>query len=421
MVTNVFTPHVGGVARSVQGFTDEFRRRGHRVVVVAPLFEGAAEHETDVVRFPAIQHYSPGDFSIPVPVPGRLSVVLHDFHPDVVHSHHPFLLGDTALRIAATHGIPIVFTHHTLYEQYTHYVPGDSPRLKGFVIDLVTGYCNLCDAVVAPSQSIGDLLRTRGVTVPVAVIPTGIDVATFSSGDGAGFRRRMGIPENSFVVGHVGRLAAEKNLSFLGEAVATFLVRHPRARFLLAGEGESKPEIQGLFADRGLADRLHVAGHLGPSELAAAYKSMNVFAFASQSETQGLVLVEAMAAGVPVVAVDATGVREVLRDRINGRMLSHENRDEFVDALAWIASLNETSLAELRMEIANTATAFSMSSTAETTLSLYHRLIVAGRQHKPTDGSLWETARRRIKEDWKILRNIAHAAGTAVRPHRKSP
>ena len=236
MVTNTFTPQVGGVARSVQGFSSEFRRRGHRVLVVAPAYEETPADEMDVVRIPALPHFSGSDFSLPMPVPGRVAAAVRAFGPHIVHSHHPYLLGDTALRVAARHGIPVVFTHHTLYENYVHYVPVDSPRLRRFVLDLATGYCNLCSAVIAPSESVAGLLAERGVQVPVEVIPTGVDLPHFAIGDGSAFRAREGIPQESFLLGHLGRLAQEKNLRFLATAVALFLRRHPEARFLLVGK-----------------------------------------------------------------------------------------------------------------------------------------------------------------------------------------
>jgi 1,2-diacylglycerol 3-alpha-glucosyltransferase len=117
MLTNTFTPHVGGVARSVQGFTEEFRRRGHRVLVAAPVFKNTPKDEQDVVRFPAVQYFNGSDFSLPVPAPVRLVSLLRRFHPEVVHSHHPFLLGGAALCIAAARKLPLVFTHHTMYDK----------------------------------------------------------------------------------------------------------------------------------------------------------------------------------------------------------------------------------------------------------------------------------------------------------------
>jgi glycosyltransferase involved in cell wall biosynthesis len=191
MLTNTYAPHVGGVARSVEGFAGEFRKLGHRVVIAAPIFDGAPKEERDVIRFPAMQRFNGSDFSVPLPVPGKLSSALRKFPPAVVHSHHPFLLGDTALRVAAGRKIPIVFTHHTLYEKFTHYVPGDSAKMKRFIVELVTGYCNLCDGVIAPSRSVAELLRLRGVKTRIATIPTGVDLEAFGKGDGRPTRCQM--------------------------------------------------------------------------------------------------------------------------------------------------------------------------------------------------------------------------------------
>ncbi|MDH3771224.1 MAG: glycosyltransferase, partial [Nitrospirota bacterium] len=215
MLTNTYIPHVGGVARSVEAFARHYRRLGHRVLVVAPVFEDQPKDETDVVRIPAIQHFNGSDFSVVLPVSGLLTDSLDRFQPDIVHAHHPFLLGMTALRIARFGELPLVFTHHTLYEQYTHYVPGDSPALKRFVIELGTRYANLSDQVIAPSESIAALLRQRGVVAPMTVVPTGVEIERFAKGDGRRLRDRLGVAEDGLVVGHLGRLAPEKNLAFL--------------------------------------------------------------------------------------------------------------------------------------------------------------------------------------------------------------
>lgn len=414
MVTNTFTPHVGGVANSVRRFTEEFRRGGHRVLVVAPEFEGAPRTERDVVRIPAVQRFNGSDFSVPVPVTRRVSTALKAFPPQVVHSHHPFLLGDTALRVAASREVPVVFTHHTMYEKYTHYVPGDSPKLKRFVVDLTTGYCNLCDAVIAPSETVADLLARRGVTASVAVIPTGVDLAVFEGADGAAFRRGAGIPEGAFLVGHVGRLAPEKNMGFLAEAAAGFLARRPGARFLLVGEGASKEEVLATFDRHGLSGRIHTRGVLQGRELASAYRAMDVFAFASLTETQGMVLTEAMAAGVPVVAVDAPGAREVVRDRENGRLVPRPDADAFREALRWVAELSPGERRGVAEGVAATAREFSMPRSAAKQLALYETLAGTRRPSRKIETSLWTSARKLIAEEWKILRNIARAAGEAV-------
>src|SRR5690606_22992623 len=163
LFTNTFTPHVGGVARSVEAFAAEYRRRGHRVLVVAPECPNTPEDEEDVFRIPAIHKLDASDFSWALPIPSGLHDALEDFQPDIVHSQHPFLLGNTAVRIARSHGLPLVFTHHTLYEQYIHYFPGELGLFRRFIVELATRYANLSDQVFAPSESVRDILLQRGV------------------------------------------------------------------------------------------------------------------------------------------------------------------------------------------------------------------------------------------------------------------
>jgi 1,2-diacylglycerol 3-alpha-glucosyltransferase len=129
-----------------------------------------------------------------------LSERLAEFRTDLIHTHHPFLLGDTALREASTRQVPLVFTHHTLYENYVHYLPVDGEAMAEFAADVATRFANRCTAVVAPSQSVSDLIRSRGVTVPVHVIPTGIDTQTIATGRSPQARDRWDLP--SACAGH---------------------------------------------------------------------------------------------------------------------------------------------------------------------------------------------------------------------------
>jgi glycosyltransferase involved in cell wall biosynthesis len=413
MMTNTYLPMLGGVARSVAWFSEAFRQQGHRVLVVAPTFENMPHHERDVVRMPALQKFNGSDFSVRIPIPGLVDDALDEFRPDIVHSHHPFLLGDTALRVAALYDLPIVFTHHTMYEQYTHYVPGDSPAIKRFVIRLATEYANLCDHVIAPSESIADVLRQRGVTVPITSIPTGIDKNRFATGDGAAARRQYGIDASAFVVGHVGRLAPEKNLALLARAVAQFATSHPHAHFLVVGKGPSEEDIQSIFAERGLSDRLHMTGSLDGQPLTDAYHAMDVFAFASKSETQGMVLAEAMTAGSPVVAIDAPGAREVVRDGENGRLLPTEDESEFAAALSWIHSLPQDQRSAMCQTARKTAEEFAMPRCAERVLEIYQSLIAAG-AFQTIDDAPWSTILRCIEEEWNIWTSVRHAVTDAL-------
>ncbi|HVJ44760.1 MAG TPA: glycosyltransferase [Luteolibacter sp.] len=412
MFTNTYLPHVGGVARSVKTLEDECRKLGHDVRVIAPESD-AADESPDVLRVPAIQNFNGSDFSVRLPFPNKIRDFIDEFQPDIIHSHHPFLLGDAALREAWKSGVPIVFTHHTLYERYTHYVPLDSDALKRVAIQLATEYCNLCTHVIAPSDSIAKLLLERGVKAPVTSIPTGIDTQTFSSADGAGFRARYGISSEQTVIGHVGRLAEEKNLGFLAEAVGEVLERHPDAVFLLVGDGPAKEAVEARIP----AGRIIATGSLHGQDLADAYAAMDIFAFASQSETQGMVLAEAMAAGVPVVALDGPGVREILFNDRNGVLLDGDaDSASFADALSRLISEHEFR-GSCSEQAAIVSEEYDRAATTARIIDLYESLI-AGNHREPEDSGPWDRLLNGVQIEWEIAaaRISAVAAVVSITP-----
>ena len=403
MMTNTYLPMVGGVSRSVAGFTEACRAAGHQVLVVAPTFLDQPPSEEGVVRLPAIQRFHGSEFSVGLPLPGTLLPMLERFRPDIIHAHHPFLLGDTALRSAAHFNVPAVFTHHTMYEQYTHYLPGDSPAMRQFAAALATEFANLCDHVIAPSRSIADILRSRGVRVPITAIATGIAFERFSAGQGSRGRAACGVPPGARVVGHVGRLAVEKNLPFLAGAVARVLQAQPDAWFLVVGSGPAAAEVRLACLAAGVDDRLRLTGTLDNQELADAYAAMDVFAFASLSETQGLVLAEAMASGTPVAAIDAPGARDVVVDGMNGRLLAEPDEAAFAAAVAELLDLPAARRADYRREARATAAALAMPACAGQVLRLYESLLGRGHRGLGGDPSLWAAAMRRLDEEWNLL------------------
>lgn len=420
MMTNTYTPHVGGVARSVSAFTEGFRDRGHRVLVVAPVFPDMPADEPDVVRIPAIQNFNGSDFSVVLPVPGQLDEALDAFEPDIIHAHHPFLIGSTAMRVAAGRECPLVFTHHTLYEAYTHYVPGDSTALKRFVVALSTSYANSADQVFAPSESVAGLLHERGVVSPMDVVPTGIDRAAFSGGDRAAGRQRLGIDAGARVIGHVGRLAEEKNLGYLAAALVAAAQQDPAVVCLVVGDGPAGERIDAIFAGADLADRLVRPGALALPALADAYAAMDVFAFASLTETQGLVLAEAMTAGVPVVALDASGAREVVNGD-NGVLLPEDaDQTTFARALLDWATVTGAARDRLRQALAETATAYSLSSCVDRALALYAARCAERDSHRAplrdAAREAWQRNLRRVQAEWAVIRGMARAAGKALGP-----
>jgi len=420
MFTNTYLPHVGGVARSVHTFACDLRKRGHRVLVVAPSFPDASEEiDPNVFRVPAVQNFNGSDFSARIPIPFLLKKSIDEFQPHLIHSHHPFLMGDAALRTATRLGLPLVFTHHTLYERYTHYVSIDSAAMRRFVINLSTHYANMCTTVVAPSISVARLIKERGVISPITEIPTGIDLKFFQNGRGELFRQNNSIDPSSPVMGHVGRLAPEKNLAYLAEAIVQVLKQHSDSVFVVVGEGPSSTTIIDKARSAGVKSRLVMAGSLTGAALADAYCAMDLFVFASTSETQGMVLVEAMAAGMPVVAIDAPGAREVVKDRINGRLLPEDTTpDKFAQAAEELF-LDPAFRRNYSNEAARTAARFSREASAERLENLYIEALEheQPRLEKPEQESFvrWSRLLDSIKVEWELLRKKAAAAAMAVK------
>lgn len=418
MMTNTYLPHVGGVARSVSTFADEYRKRKHGVLVVAPEFEGKPllkRQAAIVERVAAIQNFNGSDFSVRLPLAATLSKRIDEFAAEIFHAHHPFLLGDTALRLASSKNVPVIFTHHTRYEDYTHYVPFDSPTLKEFAINLSTEFANLCDGVIAPSESLAKLIKKRGVTTLIRVVPTGIDVKSFAGGDGARFRKKLKIPAKAFVIGHVGRLAPEKNLKYLAESVALFVKTVPAARFLVIGGGPSEDAIKKVFAKHGASAQLVLAGkHTGPA-LNDAYNAMDVFAFASFSETQGMVLAEAMAAGRPVVALNASGVREVVRHEVNGFMLPARTPAKiFAAHLARLHAEPKTRQA-FSKAARRTAQEFSREHCAELALAFYDEIRKSTRRDRLINQqNPWGAFLDRMNMEWNLIAKKFQAIGQAL-------
>jgi 1,2-diacylglycerol 3-alpha-glucosyltransferase len=401
------------VAKSIKTLEDGCRNAGHDVRVIAPEFDGA-DVSPHVLRVPAIQHFNGSDFCVRLPVPNVIRDFMDDFQPDIIHSHHPFLLGDAALREAWKMRIPIVFTHHTLYERYTHYVPLDSAALKRVAIQMATEYCNLCDLVIAPSESIAKLLHDREVSVPIKVTPTGIDTEAFSKGNGWRCRKKLGIPAACSVIGHVGRLAKEKNLHYLAEAVAACLEDEPKAVFLLVGDGDSHEEMLEVLLEKVEPSRIYHPGKMTGSDLIDAYAAIDVFAFTSQTETQGMVLAEAMAVGKPVVALDGPGVREIVRDNVNGVMLdSHAEAGAFSEALLRLLR-DPDLLRDLAGHARESAKEYDVHCCVQAMIDNYEELVARNHQGKPEDLTQWDRVLSGIEIEWELFAAKVSAAAAAL-------
>ncbi len=411
LATNTYPPHPGEVACSVERFARVFREKGHRVLVLAPEDKDAPDNETDVLRIPAIQNFNGSDFSVRLPIPSGLFAGIDRFQPDLVHSHHPFLVGDTALRIAAHWGLPMVFTYHTRYERYAPYVPPGSRALKRFSRSLAVEYANLCHQVVAPGAGIARIIKEEGVDTPVRVVPTGVALQRLAGGDGIAFRRRYGLGAADFVLGYVGRLASEKNVMFLTAAVTAFMKKKPRTRMVMVGSGPLEVEIRRRFSRTNLQDRLILTGDLSDDDRADVYAGLDLFVFASTAETQGVALAEAMAAGVPVVALSAPGPEDIVVHRRNGYLVARRRPAAFSGAMQNYYDLEKSNRELMRQAARQTARAYDHHRCAEQMLAVYRNCRDSLREPPVAEDSLWEKTLRQIEMEWTLLTSKARAAG----------
>jgi glycosyltransferase involved in cell wall biosynthesis len=339
---------------------------------------------------------------------------LGNFKPDIVHTQHPFLMGDTALRLAHAHNVPLVFTHHSLYEENIHCMPWALETIKKFMIRISTGYANLCDTVIAPSESVAELIKERGVKSPIVVIPTGLHLDEFT-GTSNNFREETKIPEKTFVAGYVGRLAEEKNLPFLIRGVTPFLKKEKNALFLVVGSGPMEETISRYFNELGLGDQLRFAGEMKGNKLIEAYQAIDVFAFSSQSETQGMVLDEAMAAGTPVVAVDAPGVRDIVIDKMNGRLVATENEEDFSDALKWVFDQTPPERKKLIEGAKETAKKYSVEKSATKALAVYESLKSKETARRSSEEKETLSFFRHMNAEWDLFYNFSKSMMGALR------
>ncbi|MGH7393479.1 MAG: glycosyltransferase [Candidatus Rokuibacteriota bacterium] len=323
LFTNNYLPFCGGVTTSVETLRRGLEARDHEAWVFAPRMPAAAAAPR-VVRYPSWPAATYPEFALAIPVSRRITRLVRALDPEVFHAHHPFLLGPAARRLSRRAGRPLVFTYHTRYEKYAHYVPLRRGVVEAAAVALSTRFAARADAVIAPSAVIRDELRGRGVTTPIAVVPTGVDLSRFTPGDGLEARRALGLPEDEPVVLYVGRLDREKSVERVLAAFERVAGTLPRCRLLLVGRGTQAAALARHAASLPVGDRILFLGARPHGALPPCYRAADLFLFASETETQGLVLAEAAACGLAAVAVTAPGCDEVVRDGETGVLTKAE-------------------------------------------------------------------------------------------------
>lgn len=322
--TDSWYPYVSGVVRSIETFRQELARQGHEVLIFAPSYRDQVP-EPGVFRFPALPAPTNKGFVLSLPFAPRVGRLLRELAVDAVHCHSPFLLGGVGARWARRLKIPLVFTHHTLYDQYTHYVPLFPELAKRVVLVFARRFCNRCDLVITPTRVVADRLSGFGVTAPLRAIPTGVRLEEFQGTDRNWLRAELGLGSGEKIVLCVARLGREKNLELLIRSFSLIHREIPESHLVLVGLGPLRADLARLAAVLGLKTRVHFLDRvLTRTEIANCYGGADLFLFASVTETQGIIVNEAQAAGLPVVAARAFGVAEMVTEGADGFLAEPE-------------------------------------------------------------------------------------------------
>jgi 1,2-diacylglycerol 3-alpha-glucosyltransferase len=320
-----YPPVVNGAATAISLLVRALRDR-HEVVVYAPRFPGHKDRDEDVRRFPSYRLPPEPEYPLAIPLSGSLFGEFLRAGFDVVHTHSPFTLGQLGRRWAGRARLPTVTTYHTLYTEYTHYAPWVPASLaRRSIIGISRRYCNRCQAVTVPTEPIREVLKEYGVDRPVEVIPTGVPFGEPPTPDPDFPRAALDIPTDAPIVLYAGRLAKEKNLGLLFRSFRKLREAAPGAVLLLAGAGPWEAESRQRVGELGIAAATRFAGVLDQRRLALCYADAQVFGFPSLADTQGMVLVEAKAAGLPSVAVDAYGPAVVVRNGVDGLLVPNDD------------------------------------------------------------------------------------------------
>lgn len=325
--TNTYFPVMSGVVRSISTFREAQEKLGHNVFVFGQDAPGHVDTEPFVFRYPSL-NIPIRNYPATIPVSPYIDWVLPILKLDIIHAHHPSPMGTAASDKAEKLGIPLVFTHHTRYQDYANSMGLPEDMVRELIERQLADYMQKCQHIIVPSMSIKQMVEeTYGIRERVTVIPTGIDLQPYQDADGRPVRHKQGWDSDQRVVISVGRLAPEKNFTTLIEAMAIVIQKHPNVRLALIGDGPDKSSLEKLARKLNIANKVDFIGRISFEDIPSYLKAADFFAFASVTETQGLVTMEAMAADLPVVAVEASGTSDIVEHEKDGLLTPNTSQD----------------------------------------------------------------------------------------------
>jgi glycosyltransferase involved in cell wall biosynthesis len=380
MFTDNYFPFVGGVPISIRRLSQALRARGHRVVIFAPQYPQGTESEYDVVRCKLFYYHKKGIFQFPCTntLSPMIEKAFKDYHFDLIHVNHPFMMGRKGLALGKKYNLPVIFTYHTRIDQYAENIPFLRMIFKNILSHrMVRKFAQKCTGIIAPTKTAKEYLENIGVSRAKAVLPTGVDFDEYNKTTPEQIREisETYAPVHEVLLCSASRLAVEKNIDFLVRGLALVKER-TSVKFvcMMLGDGPEKESIQTLIDEYGLAEQIVLVGQVSPQRMAAHFQAADLFVFSSLSETQGMVLLEAMAGGCPVVCIRSSGTDDVVRDGYNGYKTG-DDLSAWADKVVLLLE-NQALLQEMGTNAESFAQSFSEEKMAERVEAFYKKCII---------------------------------------------
>ncbi|MBS9337837.1 glycosyltransferase family 4 protein [Fructobacillus parabroussonetiae] len=333
LFTDTYFPQVSGVATSIQTLKDALEEQGHDVYIFTTTDPKVDKHtpEEGIYRFSSLPYFGFKDRRLTFRGLIQAVEIARELDLDIVHTQTEFSLGLIGKYVARRLKIPAVHTYHTMYEDYTHYVARGMLLKPSAVSHLVKAYLKSMDGCIAPSERVKESLLSYGVDdIPIPVIPTGVAVKELGAGK-EDLHAKYGIKPGTPVALSLGRLAFEKNIAMTISAFSEILEQLPDARLIIAGDGPAKKSLQEQVEDLGLQDSITFVGMIDHDQVADYYRLATVFVSSSDSETQGLTFIEALASDRPFVAIHSPYLDQLVTDPAIGQLV--DDYDAFRDAM----------------------------------------------------------------------------------------
>lgn len=370
--TNAYKPIISGVVNCIDLMRENLIKKGHNVFLFAPEFSGYTDTEKNIYRYPSVSLTNKVKFPVPITIFPIAEKIMTTKKIDIIHCHHPFVLGAEGARWADRLKVPLFFTFHTQYEQYAHYVPFPEELVKSVSKSVVSSYSKRCSVIITPGTAIVEQLKGYGITENVVHMPNSINLSSFSSPDKNIIREKFNIGADEKLLVYVGRMAQEKNIPMMIDSFSLINAKVP-SRLMIIGEGPELENFKAYTKEKNLSDRIIFTGRVEYNQIPDYYGSADTFIITSTTEVKPLALLEAMASGLPIVAVNACGASDTIIDGFNG-ILTKESKEEFADAVIKVIT-NEELLKMMSKNSIKVSEEYSAETVTDKLLELYKKAI----------------------------------------------